>query len=349
MLSIEVNGSKINYIQINGESGDDCQDLVMIHGLATNLAFWYWPHAIQFSKHFRITLYDLRGHGRSAVTDSGYTPVNMGRDLRALLDALHIERAHFIAHSFGGVVALNLAIFDPSRFASLVLADTHISSVRRLPETKDWVFGKKIQQILNEYGLYVDATKPYFGFQLLSAIAHLKRQNIQMPQELENLVFPVIGKYSKRTAFQWLNLMNTTRAKKELMSDDGLPLESLRKLKFPILAIYGEHSQAMSTGQQLLNVWPHADFRRIRDAGHFFPATRAFEFMENCRQFWDGALINGLSRRDGDSGKNYFRSDRFYSREGKWFFDTRESTREGPFNSLEEAKVHLCAMIAQYA
>jgi pimeloyl-ACP methyl ester carboxylesterase len=349
MPSIEVNGGTINYIQINGESGDNCQDMVMIHGLATNLAFWYWPHAIQFSKHYRITLYDLRGHGRSGVSDSGYTPDNMGRDLQALLDALDIERAHFIAHSFGGVVALNLAVVDPSRFASLVLADTHISSVRRLPKTKDWVVGKKIQQILNEHGLYVDATKPYFGFQLLSAIAHLKRQNIRISRDLENLLAPVIGKYSKRTAFQWLDLMDRTRAKKELMSDDGLPLESLQKLNFPILAIYGEHSQAMSTGEQLLEVWPHADFRRIRDAGHFFPVTRASEFMENCRQFWNGSLINGLARRDGDAGKSFFRSDRFYSRQGKWFFDTRESTREGPFNSLEEAKVHLCARIPQYA
>jgi hypothetical protein len=202
---------------------------------------------------------------------------------------------------------------------------------------------------LNEHGLYVDATKPYFGFQLLSAIAHLRRQNIRISRNLENLLAPVIGKYSKRTAFQWLDLMDRTRAKKELMSDDGLPLESLQKLRFPILAIYGEHSLAMSTGEQLLGVWPHADFRRIRDAGHFFPIMRSSEFMENCRQFWNDSLINGLSRREGDAGKKYFRSDRFYSREGKWFFDTRESTREGPFNSLEEAKIHLCAMIPQYA
>jgi hypothetical protein len=105
----------------------------------------------------------------------------------------------------------------------------------------------------------------------------------------------------------------------------------------------------MSTGEQLLKVWPHADFRRIRDAGHFFPITRPSEFMKNCRQFWNGALINKLPRREGDSGKNYFRSDRFYSRQGKWFFDTRESTKEGPFDSLEQAKENLWSKIPQYA
>jgi pimeloyl-ACP methyl ester carboxylesterase len=345
MPAVEVNGCRINYIQIDCEAGNNCQDLVMIHGLSTNLAFWYLPHALQFSKHFRITLYDLRGHGRSGVSDVGYTPSNMGRDLQALLDSLDIERAHFIAHSFGGVVALSLACLDPSRLASLVLADTHISAVRRLPKTKDWAFGKKIQQILNQYGLDVDVREPYFGYKLLSAIAHLHRQDVDIFPVLENVVGPVIGKFSKRTAIQWLNLLETTRAAQELMGDDGLSLDSLRKLSFPIRAMYGEHSQAMSTGEQLLEVWPHADFRRMRDAGHFFPLTRPSEFMENCRQFWNGAPIKKLSRRAGEFGRSFFRSKRFYSREGKWFFDTRESTEEGPFNSLNEAKEYLWSII----
>jgi hypothetical protein len=37
-------------------------------------------------------------------------------------------------------------------------------------------------------------------------------------------------------------------------SDDGLRLEELRKLAFPIMAMYGDHSQARLTGRELLNV-----------------------------------------------------------------------------------------------
>jgi hypothetical protein len=117
-----------------------------------------------------------------------------------------------------------------------------------------------------------------------------------------------------------------------------LTLDGLRKLEFPILAVYGERSQAMTTGEQLLDVWPHADFRRIRESGHFFPVTRPAEFREACRQFWNGSLVSGVLCREGDSNKRFFRSDRFYMREGKWFFDTRESSTMGPFNDLAEAK-----------
>jgi hypothetical protein len=56
----------------------------MVHGLATNLAFWYIRYVSAFSKRYRVTLYDLRGHGRSSITDSGYTPKNMAVDLQKL-------------------------------------------------------------------------------------------------------------------------------------------------------------------------------------------------------------------------------------------------------------------------
>jgi hypothetical protein len=149
----------------------------------------------------------------------------------------------------------------------------------------------------------------------------------------------------KRTATQWLNLLDTTQAKEELMGDDGLSADNLEKLKFPILAIYGEHSQAMSTGGQLLGVWPHAEFRRVRDVGHFFPLTRPFEFMENCRRFWSSSAPDIPLCREGESCGNYFRSHRFYSRRGQWYFDTREAKQVGPFESMDQAKLSLWSII----
>ena len=38
----------------------------------------------------------------------------------------------------------------------------------------------------------------------------------------------------------------------EMMGDDGLGLEELRALRFPILALYGENSHARLTGEALL-------------------------------------------------------------------------------------------------
>jgi len=229
---------------------------------------------------------------------------------------------------------------DPARFASLVLLDTHISAARCIPNEK-WKFGEKIQRILSENGVDIDVHEPYFGYKLLSAAAYLKLEGKRISRELEELIGPVLGNSSKHTAGRWLKLVQTTQAEKELMGNDGLSLEKLRQLRFPILAMYGERSQAMSTGERLLELWPHADFRRIRDCGHFFPITRPSEFMENCRHFWNGARAREVPHRDGDFNRRYFRSERFYSRKGQWFFDTRESRENGPFHDLGEAKEHL--------
>lgn len=342
MPLVKVNDVLINYLQINGESGGNSEDIVMVHGLATNLAFWYFSHAQEFSKHYRVTLYDLRGHGRSGITESGYTAGNMAIDLQVLLDYLGIKRAHFVAHSFGGVVALNLACLDPGRFTSLLLVDTHISAVRKLKNKMPWDFGSKIQQLLDRNGLEISAQDPFFGFKLLRKLAYMQMQkDVALSQEMEDLMTYLHWKNNKRAASRWLKLLETGQAEKELMDDDGLSFDSLRKLSFPILALYGECSQSMLTGNQLLEVWSHADFRWFRGAGHFFLVTRPSEFMENCLRFLKETVMHGVPRRKGDGSKRFFRSDRFFKREDKWFFYTRESAETGPFDNLAEAKGYL--------
>ena len=97
-----IDGVRLNCLQLTPESGAG-EDLVMVHGLATNLAFWYAPYATELSKRYRVTLYDLRGHGRSQMPAAGYRPDDLRRDLLGLLDQLQIRRAHFLAHSYGGV------------------------------------------------------------------------------------------------------------------------------------------------------------------------------------------------------------------------------------------------------
>ncbi len=45
--------------------------------------------------------------------------------------------------------------------------------------------------------------------------------------------------------------------------------------------------------------------------------------------------------RRGEEQKHWFRSDRFTSVNGKWYYQTREGTVEGPFDSMTEAGADL--------
>jgi pimeloyl-ACP methyl ester carboxylesterase len=339
-----VNGIRTNYLQLAPDAGAQ-EDLVLVHGLATSLAFWYAPYATELSKRFRVTLYDLRGHGRSEAPAAGYSPDDLGRDLLALLDHLQIRRAHFLAHSFGGIVALKLASVDPERVASLVIADTHIAAARGTGTRRAWRDGDRIQKVLDDVGLALDVRDPYFGYKLLTDVARLQQTDAVVPAALAELVAPWLAARGSRTATQWLTLMDHTSAERELTSDDGLDAESLRRLRFPIMALYGDRSQACLTGNELLKLWPHATFRRVRDAGHFFPTTRAGEVLRICRRFWDGELQEAFRHRAGEPDERHFRSDRIYESGGLWYCLTRESAPLGPFPEIETARGELAAHI----
>ena len=269
-----VNGVRLNYVRMDNGEADGREHLIMVHGLATSMAFWYFRYATEFAKQFRVTLYDLRGHGRSEMPPSGYAPGQLAQDLGALMDHLGMSSAHFLAHSFGGVVTLNLAVAAPQRVRSLVLADSHLSAVRHVETSQEWEYGQRLQPILDRHGIDLDTRDPYFGYKLLTRVAEWQMRGFALPDEVAELVSPLLGKAGSRTSAQWLQLMRTTAAETEMMGDDGLTLDKLRALRFPILAMYGDHSQARLTGAELLALWPHAEFLRVRDAGHFFPTSR---------------------------------------------------------------------------
>lgn len=350
MPVVDVNGVRLNYVQLECQDGQGHEDLVMVHGLATNMAFWYFQYATRLSqRRFRVTLFDLRGHGRSEMTAGGYRPDNLARDLQGLLDTLGIQRAHFLTHSYGGVVALNFAKIAPHRVASMVLCDTHLSAVRKSVRPESWGHGAQIQSIVDRAGLKLDAHDPFFGYKLLTEVSHLQMANAAVPPELEELVRPLAGQCGSRTAAQWLKLMDTTHARDELMGDDGLCLTELRRLTFPILAMYGDQSQARLTGKELLEVWPHAVFRRVHRAGHFFPTTRPLEVVHACERFWGGEFAARPKVRAGETRRSHFRSDRVYETGGHWFFMTREQAQVGPFDGEDEAKDTLASFIRAVA
>src|SRR5688572_5921666 len=136
MPALKVNQVELNYLQIG-----DGPDLIMVHGLAASLAYWYLRIAPALAQHFRVTLYDLRGHGLSEMPPEGYTTETMAADLEALMDQLGIEQAHLVGHSYGGAVALHLAAFLPARARSLSLIDCRVNAlqpIRGLDEVKHW-------------------------------------------------------------------------------------------------------------------------------------------------------------------------------------------------------------------
>ncbi len=76
----------------------------------------------QLSEQFTVYSLDLPNHGRSSHT----TPINlssMAEDVVAWMTDNNVEQAHFLGHSLGGKVAMEIALREPDKVASLIVAD----------------------------------------------------------------------------------------------------------------------------------------------------------------------------------------------------------------------------------
>ena len=146
-----------NGIQMHYQQAGEGQDLVLIHPVAADLAIWYLHVMPALAKEFRVTAYDMRGHGYSEGTPTGYTSAHMAEDLHGLLISLGIERAHLVGYSFGGTVALHCAVLYPNQVASLVLADPAIPALTPMVDLERWERANKAnyKTKLEEYGMSV--------------------------------------------------------------------------------------------------------------------------------------------------------------------------------------------------
>ena len=110
MPKIAANGIQIHYI-----TAGEGPDVILLHGFLGNLAVWHLYMMPILRREFRVTTYDLRGHGYSQVTPTGYTPKIMAEDLLAMMDAMGIQKASLMGHSFGADICLYFALKYPDR------------------------------------------------------------------------------------------------------------------------------------------------------------------------------------------------------------------------------------------
>jgi 3-oxoadipate enol-lactonase len=94
--------------------------VVWLQGLNAPAAAWAVQLA-HFSRTHRCIAPDPRGVGKSDAPKGPYTTAQMADDVRRILDACEVERAHVVGLSLGGAVAQELALAHPKRVRSIAL------------------------------------------------------------------------------------------------------------------------------------------------------------------------------------------------------------------------------------
>ena len=119
-MKINANGIDINY-ELTGKKG---APMVMLsHSLACSLVMWQ-PQMVVLESAFQILRFDTRGHGDSDAPQGSYSLEQLAMDAMGLMDALKIDRVHFVGLSMGGMIGQGLALDCADRLKSLALCDT---------------------------------------------------------------------------------------------------------------------------------------------------------------------------------------------------------------------------------
>lgn len=117
----------------------DGPNLVFVNGLLTDTSSWN-GHLAFFGERYRCLVYDCRGQGQSDKPDQVYETAMHAADLAALVEAVGIERAHFIGLSNGGAALLDYAAERPERVSAVVVSGAYpyVDTILRVKLTS-WV------------------------------------------------------------------------------------------------------------------------------------------------------------------------------------------------------------------
>ena len=125
MPRVSANGIRLHY----EETGAGVP-LVFVHEFAGDAQSWHLQVRF-FARRYRTIAFNARGYPPSDVPPEGgaYSQDHAVEDVRGLLDALGIDRAHICGLSMGGYATLHFGLRHPERALSLVVAGCGYGSV----------------------------------------------------------------------------------------------------------------------------------------------------------------------------------------------------------------------------
>ena len=282
----------VDNVTLHYQCFGDGENLLLIHGLGANLAFWFPGIASLLSKHYRVIVYDLRGHGKSSMPNSGYTVPHMTRDLEGLLEHLEVEQLHVVGHSYGARIGLHYARLHPDRVTTLTLADPKYPCLQSEVRLREWPYWETWKKQLQQQGKAIPSDEEFINFHLLKQLnqssSELTPDGLQRKASRPTLRERDMG--SKGGA-KWEKLMTCTSAKQEFEEAEPITEEDFRKIAIPTLAMYGEQSHCLPSCWKLQELIKDCQVAIIPNAGHFHPVSKPKRFLHTLQQFLKPHLL----------------------------------------------------------
>lgn len=246
--------------QIDGP--EDGPPVFLSNSLMSSLEMWD-DNIDALIDRYRVIRYDTRGHGQSQVTDGPYNIGLLGQDLVGLMDALHIQQAHLVGLSMGGMICQYVGANFPDRVLSLSLCDT----ASEMPPRSLWEERFSIAQTSGIAGLVDGTIKRWF----LEGFINREPQKIDVVRKMI-LATPVDGYLACGSAVR-----------------DMAQSTMLLKIKAPTMVLVGKQDPACTLDQAtvLHRLIPQSSLKVIDQAAHLSNIENPQEFNFHLREFLD--------------------------------------------------------------
>ncbi|MEO7175122.1 MAG: alpha/beta hydrolase [Saprospiraceae bacterium] len=233
-----------------------------------------WP--VQFiqallDSGYQVIRYDYRGTGMSDWVDDWdkshpYPLVDMADDAIAILDTLHIEKAHVIGVSMGGMVAQEMAINHPERLLSLTsIMSSGFITDPAMPKASNDLVVKLVATALR-YGIIggeKNMSKLFLSIRMI--LVGDSKVDLNQKEMAEQVIYNIRHRkgFNKRVSQQHQAAVNLS----------GSRYHKLKQLQMPTLIIHGKQDPFISIahGRKCAEIIRYADTLWVDNMGHDLP------------------------------------------------------------------------------
>jgi pimeloyl-ACP methyl ester carboxylesterase len=189
---VEANGVRY-YYEIHGSG----EPLLLLHGGLGSIEM-FGPVLPKLAAGRQVIGVDLHGHGRTALGDRRISHVDIGNDMAVVLEKLGYDSVDVLGYSFGGGVALRLAIQHPERVRRLAVVSAGFAQNGFYPEMLPMQaqVSAAMADAMKETPMYRSyvaiAPNPGEFPKLLDRMGELMREPYDWSEEVKGLKMPVI-------------------------------------------------------------------------------------------------------------------------------------------------------------
>jgi pimeloyl-ACP methyl ester carboxylesterase len=250
---VEIDGATVHFQEF-GDAADPT--LLLIHGFTASAYVWKTVAPALADEGFHIVAVDLIGFGYSDKPASfDYTIASQARMISRFMNRLGIGRATVVGSSYGGAVAVTLALDYPERVEKLVLVDAVIN---------DEATNHPIMRLARIPGLgevitpFLVDSKAFMKFRMQGTLAPVNHHLITKDR-IESVIRPLHAKDGHNAVLKAGRNWDANRIEKDA-----------HLVNHPTLIIWGEEDNVIpiENGEKLYNSVLNSRFVVLKNCGH---------------------------------------------------------------------------------